>query len=52
MMAKYKCNVCNKFEYDDEVGMEGIDAGTVPTDFPEDWKCPICTADKTHQIKQ
>ena len=51
-MTKYLCNVCNKFEYDDEKGMEGIEPGTKPEDFPDDWKCPICKADKTHQIPQ
>ncbi len=51
-MTKYKCNICNKFEYDVEKGMEGIEPGTKPEDFPDDWKCPICMADKTHQITQ
>ena len=49
-MAMYKCDVCNKFEYDDEKGMDGISPGTKPHDFPRDWKCPICQADKTHMI--
>jgi len=53
-MAKYKCNICNKFEYDDEKGdsEKDVKPGTKPNDFPNDWKCPICGADKTHQIVQ
>ena len=51
-MTKYRCNVCNKFEYDDEKGMGGIEPDTKPEDFPDDWKCPICQADNTHQIPQ
>ena len=39
-------------KYDDEKGMDGIESGTKPEDFPDDWKCPICKADKTHQIQQ
>lgn len=51
---KYKCNVCNAYEYDSDRGDEknGILAGTNPEHFPDTWKCPICQADKTHQIKQ
>ncbi len=47
-MTKYKCDVCKKFEYDEEEGMEGIEPGTKPEDFPEDWKCPICQSDASH----
>ena len=48
---KYRCNVCNVFEYDDEIGdsQTNIKPGIKPEDFPDDWQCPICTADKTHQ---
>jgi rubredoxin len=45
---KFKCNVCHVFEYDDEEGLEEINPGTAPEDFPESWKCPICQSDKTH----
>lgn len=49
-MTEYRCNVCNVFEYDDEKGNEemGLAPGTKPEDLPEDWKCPICGADKSH----
>lgn len=49
-MAKYRCNVCNVFEYDDTIGdsQRGIKPGTKPEDFPDDWRCPICDSDKTH----
>ena len=51
-MVKYWCNICKAYEYDDEVGDEklGIVKGTKPEDFPDDWKCPICQADKTHLV--
>jgi len=51
-MTEYRCNVCNVFEYDDSEGNAelGIAQGTKPEDFPDDWKCPICGADKSHQI--
>ena len=53
-MTKYKCDVCKTYEYDDSVGDEklGVKAGTKPEDFSDDWKCPICKADKTHQKPQ
>ena len=52
-MAKYKCNVCNTFEYSSSRGHSGTDIkpSTKPADFPDDWKCPICQADKTHLVK-
>lgn len=50
MMTRYRCNVCNTFEYDTRRGnsLTRIKPGTEPEDFPEDWKCPICSSDKTH----
>lgn len=49
-MAKYRCNVCNVFEYDDTRGDSptNIKPGTKPADFPDSWRCPICDSDKTH----
>ena len=51
-MARYLCNICNAYEYYDEKGdpKTGISKGTKPEDFPDDWKCPICQADKIHLI--
>jgi len=51
-MARYYCNVCNAYEYFDDKGDSNlnISTGTKPEDFPNDWKCPICGADKTHLI--
>jgi len=51
-MVRYRCNVCNVFEYDDTRGdsVTSMKPGTKPEDFPDDWKCPICKSDKTHQI--
>ncbi len=51
-MTKYRCNICNVYEYDDTRGdsVTEIKPGIKPEDFPDDWKCPICRSDKTHQI--
>lgn len=47
---KYRCNICNVYEYDDAIGdlHTGIKPGTKPKNFPDEWRCPICAADKTH----
>ncbi|MGB2906643.1 MAG: glutamate synthase-related protein [Candidatus Aminicenantaceae bacterium] len=47
---KYRCNVCNVYEYDDTLGdvHTKVKPGTKPEDFPDSWECPICGADKTH----
>ncbi|WP_440952400.1 glutamate synthase-related protein [Methanococcoides sp. FTZ1] len=51
-MTEYRCSVCGAFEYDDSRGdsKTGIKPGTKPEDFPDDWHCPICGADKNHQM--
>ena len=51
-MTKYRCNVCNVFEYDDTRGDSptGIKPGTPPEEFSDEWKCPICKSDNTHLI--
>jgi glutamate synthase domain-containing protein 2/CDGSH-type Zn-finger protein len=48
--ARYRCNVCNMFEYDETQGdsATNLKPGTKPEDFPDDWRCPICGADKSH----
>lgn len=42
-MKKYQCIVCG-FIYDEAEGCEidGIQAGTLWADVPEDWICPEC----------
>ncbi|MBA2846301.1 glutamate synthase domain-containing protein 2 [Methanococcus maripaludis] len=52
-MAKYRCNVCNVFEYDESRGdsVTNIKPGTKIKDFPNNWKCPICGSDSTHLIQ-
>ncbi|MDK2929766.1 MAG: methylamine---glutamate N-methyltransferase subunit [Methanococcus sp.] len=52
-MAKYRCNVCNVFEYDESRGdsVTNIKPGTKIKDFPNNWKCPICGSDNTHLIQ-
>jgi rubredoxin len=46
----YRCDVCEVYEYDSDRGDADlqIPAGREPADFPDDWACPICGADKTH----
>lgn len=47
-MEKYSCNVCD-YIYDPAVGdiENNIQSGTLFTDLPEDWCCPICGAEKS-----
>ena len=42
-MKTYQCIVCG-FIYEERVGMphEGIAAGTLWHDIPDDWACPDC----------
>ena len=49
-MSKYKCDICNVFEYDESRGDSNtnVKPGTKPSEFPGKWKCPICGADHTH----
>lgn len=49
-MNIFRCNVCNVFEYDQSVGQssKNIRPNTLPEDFPDQWRCPICGSDKTH----
>ena len=43
----YMCVICG-YVYDEEKGEpdEGIAAGTLWADIPDDWKCPDCEATK------
>ncbi|MBP2146930.1 glutamate synthase domain-containing protein 2/rubredoxin [Methanofollis sp. W23] len=49
-MARYRCDVCQVFEYDPAHGDQatGVTPGTEPPEFPEDWQCPICRSDRSH----
>ncbi len=49
----YKCDICG-YIYDPKKGDPGnnIPAGTAFSDLPDDWKCPICSADKSKFSKQ
>ena len=46
-MKKYVCTVCG-YIYDEAEGIpdDGIAAGTLFADLPEDWVCPMCGAGK------
>lgn len=46
---KYVCDVCG-WEYDEAIGDpdNGIAAGTLFEDLPEDFVCPLCGVDKSN----
>jgi len=46
-MEKYKCQICG-YIYDSEEGEPhaGIKPGTLFSDLPEDYLCPVCAAGK------
>ena len=46
-MAKWECRVCG-YIYDPAKGDpdNGVNAGTVFENLPEDWVCPSCGANK------
>jgi rubredoxin len=52
MMTIYKCNVCNVYEYDSETGDAALQvaAGTLPHEFPDDWRCPFCGSGSAHLV--
>ena len=47
-MNQYICSICS-YTYDEAKGIPeaGIAPGTKWKDLPEDWKCPLCRADKS-----
>lgn len=47
-MKQYQCVVCG-FIYEEDKGFpeEGIVAGTLWEDIPEDWACPECGVAKS-----
>lgn len=46
-MSSYECNLCG-YIYDSTQGDpdNGVPAGTLWDDVPEDWLCPLCGAGK------
>ncbi|MBR2328200.1 MAG: rubredoxin [Clostridia bacterium] len=46
-MAKFVCDVCG-WEYDEALGdaNNGIAAGTLFADLPDDFECPLCGVGK------
>ena len=47
-MKQYVCSICS-YTYDEVKGIPeaGIAPGTRWEELPEDWKCPLCGADKS-----
>ncbi|MBN2733331.1 MAG: rubredoxin [Methanomicrobiaceae archaeon] len=43
---KMKCMVCGHI-YDPEKGDSGVAAKTSFSDIPEEWRCPVCGAQKS-----
>jgi rubredoxin len=52
-MDKWECTVCG-YIYDPAVGDPdgGIAAGTKFEDIPDNWRCPICGAEKSAFVKK
>lgn len=48
-MKSYRCVICD-YIYDPAIGDRdnGVAAGTLFKDIPDDWVCPICGADKSN----
>ncbi len=46
-MQSYMCELCD-YTYEPAQGdpEHGVEPGTAFEDLPEDWKCPVCGADK------
>jgi rubredoxin len=45
-MHSYRCSVCGHI-YDPKVGDAGILPETAFEGLPDDWRCPICLAEKS-----
>jgi len=45
--------MCNVYQYDSDLGdtFAGIAPGTIPIEFQNSWRCPVCGADKKKQIE-
>ena len=52
-MDKYRCTICG-YVYDPEVGDpdNGVELGTAFDDIGDDWRCPICGAQKKYFEKE
>ena len=50
---KYVCEVCG-YVYDEAVGdpENGVSAGTVWENVPNDWHCPLCAVGKEQFTKE
>lgn len=46
-MDTYRCQICG-YDYEEKAGDpdNGVAAGTVWDDVPDDWACPVCGAGK------
>ncbi|MCJ7457129.1 rubredoxin [Candidatus Bathyarchaeota archaeon] len=51
-MSKYECGVCG-YIYDPALGDpdNGVAPGTPFEKLPDEWRCPLCGADKTVFVK-
>jgi rubredoxin len=49
---KFKCTACG-YVYDEEEGdpSNGFDPGTLFSDLPDDWVCPVCGTEKEDFIE-
>jgi rubredoxin len=46
-MERYRCSICGHI-YDPRRGepTQNIDPGIAYEDLPDDWRCPVCLAEK------
>ena len=51
-MSKYECGVCG-YIYDPTLGDpdNGVPPGTPFEKLPDEWRCPLCGADKSVFVK-
>ena len=51
-MSKYECGVCG-YIYDPALGDpdNGVAPGTPFEKLPDEWRCPLCGADKSVFVK-
>jgi rubredoxin len=46
IMQKYRCSVCGHI-YDEKTGDVDAPPGTAFEALPDDWRCPVCLAEKS-----
>jgi rubredoxin len=50
MAEKLKCSLCGHI-YNSDKGDAGVEPGTLFSEVPNDWRCPVCGANKSDFVK-